>query len=809
MPGNQQKPEEYEIEASNGRVYHVVGTAQQARDLGNWIEQRIADGDPDLKQDAAVPYNGQITHLQEPETGAIGSFLNHGIQGLTFNFGDEISAFGDALGLAAVDRLGDKLTGANLAGDVRAFWEDPKGFWSAYSHNLDAARSSLKAQTSQHPTASAIGSLAGAIAGAKGVGSAVSGGAHAAARAAPQAVVPAAAMLDAARLAAPVRTLAAESAVAGGVGGALAGAGEGETPEARAKNARLGGFGGAVLGGTLAPTLTNLAPAIARYGRVLLNRQPEQEATRQIIQALQRDGYDVTSPRGVAALKQELGNYLGKPVSLADIGHATRARAGVGLRAPSAAQTQAIDSVTGRQAGQAQRLANDIRGTVAPRTDVHALDDALIAERDAAALPLRDKALFTEGPGFGDPALPKQPLALPTGKVEPESAAAGLRRMLGLETPEAKPTYLSTTTPGGAGNDIVVTRQARIPEDPTLQQLARLPFAQRALGAAKGLAQEEVNLRSVLGQDISHLPDVNSPGASLDMRTFDYLKRFLDDEVSKLARGADTGTFKAAEYVQVRDLRNAIRTRMRETVPEYGDYLDAYRGSSEMRDALAEGRQFRALDPEQITAGQVGKINPATGQLEGGRSQAGQELYRVGAARDLLDTIGSTRDGLNPASRILNSDEARAQLAATGISPEDAARLNRSVDIERQFNKLPAELNGSATQQRLAAAADADAGAHVQLPFNPGSPIGWAGLAARVGLNRAAPARNAAVNEALLPRLLETDPAAIAKTIDELEKQGDIIQAAQLRRAAQARFGASVLGRSVGASAASTGTEDF
>lgn len=778
--------EEYEITASNGQVYRVTGTAKQAKDLGDWIEQRIAAGDPQLSGNVTRPHNAQIVQgrpevegVQYKDAGPDGqrqvdrggfmagldSLIRGGARGVTGNFMDEIAA-----GLDAVVPL-DRLSGM----PVKSIW-DGSSFSDAYNHNVNLQRQIDEADDAQHPYLSGTGKVGGAVAqtllGARALG----------------ALAPrAATALEAASTAAPLRTATAVGAVGGGAQGLLAGAGEGESTAQRAKNAKLGGFTGAMMGGALAPVAASLAPAVGRYASVLFGRAPEKEATRQLVQALQRDGFDVTSPSGVQALRQELSNYLGKPVSLADIGSATRARAGVGLRAPSAAQGQAIDTVMQRQAGQGARLASDIRSTVAPRTDVHALDDALVAQREEAAIPLRDQALFTEGQGFGNVGDPRQALVAPTGRVEPEAADAGLRRMLGMEVPEATPQYVPVPR---AGTDVALTRQSRIHEDPQLQQLARLPFAQRALGAATKLAQEEVNLRSVLGQPIDHLPDVSAAGANLDMRTLDYLKRFLDKEVSSLGRGAATDTFKAAEYGQVRDLRNALRERMRDQVPEYGQYLDAYRGSSEMIDALREGRQFRQLDPEHITAGQ------------GGRSQAAQELYRVGAARDLLDDVNAARDGANPASRILNSNEARDQLAATGVSPDDLARLNRSVGIERQLNLLPAELAGSQTAARAAAAMDADAGVAAQLPFNPGSPLGWIGAIGRGVLNHASTARNARVNEALLPRMLESNPAAIERTIQELEASGRATEAETLRRAVRTRLLTGTLGNLIGGASA-------
>jgi hypothetical protein len=786
----------YQITASNGAVFQVEAeTDEQAQKLGQWIDTRIAAGDVNLEDTTDAPFSVNVA--APPKTpgldykevdgeqqvdrggfiGGLDALIRGAADGATFNFADEIASGANAL--LPLDALTGK--------PVKSVWGG-NSFWDAFEHNQNIENQITEADQAQNPILRSSGEIGGVVAqtllGARALGAVAPGATNA---------------VKAASVTAPLRTSAAVGTGTGTLQGGLAGLGQGDDLEERAKNAKIGATFGGITGGVAAPVLTTLAPAIAKYGKVLYGTGSEEEATAQLITALKRDGYDVTSPTGVKTLKDELSNYLGKPVSLADIGNATRARAGVGLRAPSEVQSQGIDTVLQRQAGQGARLASDIRGTVAPRTDVHALDEALIAEREAAAMPLRDQALFTQGPGFGTPATaPRAPLAQPTG-LAPEvadtngfaignGADAGLRRMLGLNVPDAPPTFVPTV-PNAPNAIASLGREARIPTDPTLQQLARLPLAQRALTQSRALAQDEVGLKSVLGQDISHLPD-QVPGTDLDMRSFDYLKRFLDAEVNKLARGADTSSFKAAEYGQVKELRNAIRERMREVVPEYGDYLDAYRGSSEMIDALADGRTFRQLDPEQIAAKQAK------------RSQAGQELYRVGAARDLMDTLGSTRDGANPATRILNSNESREQLAATGVSPENAALLNRSVDIERQLNKLPAELAGSQTAQRAAAMTDADAGLHATLPFNPGSPFGWLGAGARTVLNRASTTRNAAVNEALLPKMLETDPAAIFKHIGVLEAAGRKAEADQIRRALGAFKFTGALGGLIGTNAA-------
>lgn len=901
------KPAEYEVTASNGRVYRITaGDDAQAHEIANWLETRIAEGDDDLMGDVSPPLNTQILRPARPDVEGADYINTGGLEGQVSGQGERqldrsgvvagIDSFLRGAANTAIPFMDEIAAGVDavvpisrLAGTpVNSVW-DGSSFSDAYEHNVNLQRQIDEADATQNPVLRGTGNVGGAILQAIGAGKLLKMGATAIAPRLGKTAIGPVAAAEAYQLAHPVKTAIVAGGAGGGISGAINAAGEGEDLQTRLDNAQRGGAIGTMFGATVAPVAVSLAPAIARYANVLFGRLPEREATHQLIQALQRDGYDVTSPTGVKALRDELGSYLGKPVSLADVGIATRSRAGVGLRAPSNVQNKMIDLVHARQAGQNIRLASDVRATVAPRTDVHALDEALIKTREEEALPLRDEALFENGsdstlpitayrggakfdpshptPSFftsdedaarsyigmheeryGTPGVLEKfnlnirnpldlsadirpdivELARKAGVAEenidwgttsswfdhslnPPGSSERLIKMLrergydGVKTMDVpwsgsareEGKYIDAFIPfdNSAATPFSLAasgRQSRIPEDPILQQLARLPFAQRALKSARALAQEEVNLGTVLGNDVSHLPDVTADGANLDMRTLDYLKRFLDKEVSKLGRQADSNTFSAAEYPQVKALRDALRERMREVVPKYGDYLDSYRGSSDLIDALHEGRTFSQLDPELI----------AKQQNAVGRSTAEKELYRVGVARNLLDEIGSTRDGSNAASRILNSDEARAQLAATGVAPQDAAKLGRSVAIERQFNLLPAELSGNASAARNVANSDADAGVHAQLPFNPGSPLGWLGAAGRTILNHTSTVRNRAVNEALLPQMLETNPQAIDAIISNLEKAGKYADAAKLRRALNTYAGTAALGNLLGSGSA-------
>lgn len=715
------------------------------------IQMAATGKDPTTGEDIPVIVGGSV---REPmnESSAIGSFLRSIPKDATFNFADEIAAAANA-GIPGLAEL-DNLLGT-AGGEQQGPLNSDLDFWERVRGNMGDFKGQAEADKAAHPTAEFFGRMSGLLASVPRVGAAL-------ASRLPLAIKEAAA-------ARPILTAAG----LGAAGGAASGAGAGEEGT-RGQSAGIGALGGLAVGAGLSAGL-ELGPAIANYGKIFFNKAGGQEAIAQIVKALKRDGFDVSSPSGVLKLKDALQEYTGKPVSLADIGGATRSRAGVALRAPSEAQQPAIDLLRQRQAGQGQRIARDVRANVAPRSDIHALDEELVNQRRTEAQALRERALFEDAP---------LPPPEPTATVVPvpsDAPNAGVRRMFGDEVPD---TYSREMVPVPEGLP-TTGRQSRIVEDPTLQGLARLPDAQRALTGALQRANAERDLLAAQGMDISHIPDL-SRGSDLDVRAFDYLKRYLDDEVNMLYKRGQGNTFAAGEAAQVRALRDTIRERLRNTVPEYADYLDQYAGSSKMLDALREGGGFRKLDPEQIAAQQ------------GDRSTAAQELYRVGASRSLLDDILSTKDTSNAASRILNSPESREQLLALGVEPAKAAALNRSIGQERTLNRLTDELAGAQTQQRIAAQADANAGADLAVPFNPGSPYGWAGMVGRTILNRTSVNRNALVNNELLPRLTENNPQIIQGIIAELEAAGKFAEAQLMRRSLRQRQTGLVSGVSIG-----------
>lgn len=719
------------------KVYEIEGPDDLTEEeIRTYAEQELAKAEPGQAHQRPI-YGGNVQEDQ-PDSSATGSFLRGGVRGGTFNWGDELAAGANAVipGLAGLDNL----TGA--AADQQSGWSNEGGFWDAFQHNLDAATAQEEADRAQHSTATTLGEVTGALSTAPLVGSAV--GARL-----PQAV-------RAFGVARPVTT-----ATGIGIGtGAASGAG---VQGNRAQNAALGAITGGAVGTTVAG-VSELAPAIKHYAQVFMGRNADETAIGQIIKALQRDGFDVTSPAGVLKLRNELRQFTGKPVSIADIGTATRARTGVALRTPNPQQDTSIDQVLERQRGQSGRIINDIHANVAPRSDVAQIDQDLVDQRAQAAGPLRDAALYEQRMIPGPNERPQ--ITVNPGNNEPK---AGVMRTLGYDMEDT----FSQQAPQAQNQ---IGRVARVVDDPILQNLVRTPLGQTAMERALAQSRGMYAVRAAQGLPTEETPYI-ADGSNLDVRTLDAVKKYLDQEVGRLYRNGaeELGSFKKSDLYALQELRNGIRDRMREVVPGYGDYLDAYSGPSGMRDALDEGTRFLGQHPDTITAGQAGRT--------GGE----QELYRVGTARSLIDKVNKTSDNGIAANSILSNDYARQQLDATGIDAARAGQLNHSLDQERQLSKLTGEVRGSDIAARQAAAADADSMSGLSLPMNLTNPIYYAGGIARKALRNLSTSRNEKVNAALLPRILSTDPGTVDATITELERQGNTALARQLKRRARER----------------------
>lgn len=747
--------------------------------------------------------------------------------------------------------------------EVSTVWSGDKSFGDTYRGNRDAYRREAGNQKRASPGSFTAGELVG------GIGTGIVGGGAVAKGVAKGA--PAVAAKAAGFASKRPRTAAILAGAGGGAsGGAVSGAGAGTDAKSRLSGAKEGAAVGAAFGTAIGGAVGTLAPAIKKYvGAMRGGSFGPREAARQITKALEKDGFDITTRAGREKVLAELQKYpTTRGATIADLGENTRTRAAIGMRYPSQAQQPAIQQVTDRASGQAERLASDVRRTVAPQTgpnagriDVHKLNEQLVeeqatkgaADRKAAfyeqragtpAVPaelsrwmnaqnegIPDLLAYVKDPTLGPvsrenvnflmtqsgrPQTPTVDIFAPNGTLMRDPAnAMGTRGVLSAlrdyrrDFPEVDAIngFRVTGARAGMRSELSGTgRRVNDPRDVDLDMTKIRPSAPlkpgqpavpggefprmvsdrrieallsdpqspgfKAVREAMELERGDRIRRGVMGEDTGKMPPLNVEGP-YTYEMIDGVKQYLDSAVNSLAKGDAGNTFKQAEMHNLKRLRNDLRNLMRESNPEYDNYLKGYGERGQMIDALEEGGGYGRLSPDQIAAEQAE------------RSQGGRELYRTGAARKGIDNLLSTQDGRPATGRVASSPQEVERLRALGLNETELAELTGGRQQEIVLNKLYEQIRGpqSTRISRQSAEEEASGIPTMQLPYNIGNPVGWAGAAGRGARDKLMLRAGAQVNENLLPMMMQNTSEGITKTIQQLAEAGRFEEARKVARA--------------------------
>ena len=329
-------------------------------------------------------------------------------------------------------------------------------------------------------------------------------------------------------------------------------------------------------------------------------------------------------------------------------------------------------------------------------------------------------------------------------------------------------------------------------DDPQILSLLELPQYKNAWDTARRLAgndaaaaqarairsgadfnPDEFRLREIY-QVIGKNPDTGEDILELaqtipDVRTLDYMKRALDAQIS--AGYAATDAVSRTSASSLRELRDALRDRTKELVPEYRRAVDEYRGDVEVLTALRTGmNDFNRLDHEEIA------------KLFRGMNNTERDAFRTGAARNLYGTIMQPSYNMNTAQRLIGSPETRQKLEAMFDSPAQynlfRAALERESQLFHQSNRI---IQGSPTARRMQARERFDEGSDAGGAAADLVTGGWvSSLTNMVG--RAI--RGANISDDIADRtatmLMSSDPAEVAAAVRLLENASQ--RAAQAER---------------------------
>ncbi len=178
-----------------------------------------------------------------------------------------------------------------------------------------------------------------------------------------------------------------------------------------------------------------------------------------------------------------------------------------------------------------------------------------------------------------------------------------------------------------------------------------------------------------------------------DVEALDLFKRALDDRIEKGFRG--TGSEGKSEAAALKEIRNAMVSRLDELVPAYREARKKYAGDLEVRDAMRYGLDIFSR-----------KIRPAELQKTlGGMSDAEKEAVKTGALEAAFRNLEGASGG-DLAKKLAGTPEKLQKLKSI-MGPQEAKFFERVMQKESQLYQRTGKITGGSRTAVLAEGMDA------------------------------------------------------------------------------------------------------
>lgn len=397
--------------ARGGRLPHMAGGGALMSDADVGLTGKPASGGAALS-DADVGL-GPVT----PDNGALAAAGRGAYQGLTFNFGDELRALGEAGGVKP-DEWNNPVAAAR--GAVR-YWGGDKEAERVYDEAAKRERAADEAAAEQHPWAYHGAEAAGSIPGMF----ALPGG-------------------GAAATTAKIGERMIRGGILGAEYGGISGLGRGKGNAIDNAVSTAEGIVGGVLGGAAGPVVGKAVEAgYDKFGRPIVGAMrgwanPEGEAARRLYQAIDKDAVDIAAGKATGMTVQQwaAAKAAGEPVTLADLGSArTQSLLRSAANTSPEARGMLEKALNDRFEQQTERVAGDVRKLVSGGANAGKTADQLVAEYDVARKPAYAAAFnHPKAQGMWDPDLQqmaqapvvKNAIQMATINAKNEAAKLGL-----------------------------------------------------------------------------------------------------------------------------------------------------------------------------------------------------------------------------------------------------------------------------------------------------------------------------------------------------------------------------------------------
>lgn len=443
------------------------------------------------------------------------------------------------------------------------------------------------------------------------------------------------------------------AAIQGGLSSVEQPVASGDFAAEKAEQLGIGTGAGAAAGGVMHAIAKAAEPVVTPVLNFVKGiKGPEAVKDAGVQEILRRIGQDT---RGGGPTAQDMLDLLnaapGKPLTLMDVGGENlKALAGRIARAPGEARQTVQNFINERDLNAGLRLSDDVNKGI-HSGNAYDVSNALAEARRKAAAPLYDEA-FKSNQNIGSPEIDAI-LATPAGTKALKQAGVKMQ------------------------NDMTLAGK---PDPEIMQQIKES------------------------GQ---YVPFKGGVASGLKLRTLDYVKRSLDDQISTAQRAGENdevriltglkgklvGALDAADTTAKPGLPGKIgqRAATPATPGAYARARQVYSGTSQSMEALESGKNFLKNEPQENAA------------LVSSLSQGDKEFFKIGAASQLRKQLAKTGPSGDESKKIIGNAYTRAQLRPLFDNDADYDKFINSVTAEnRMFNTGSDVLGNSRTAARLA-----------------------------------------------------------------------------------------------------------
>ena len=250
-------------------------------------------------------------------------------------------------------------------------------------------------------------------------------------------------------------------------------------------------------------------------------------------------------------------------------------------------------------------------------------------------------------------------------------------------------------------------------ESPELSKIVETPAGRKALSKAVEKMQNDRTLvgkpdpeLTALVKELSERGAMDNPqtgigvARGLKLRTWDYVKRSLDDQIDTARRAGEKDDARILTGMKndlVRELDKADTTAVRDPtgkIVQPGKYAQAraaYGGPSQSSEAMEMGKaHFSRKDSNDQILAEFSKLSPSD-----------REFYRLGAAESKIDAVNAAQDSADKSKRVINSEKDRARFRMLFDNNQDAQNFIDSVERKRQMTETRQKIKGgSQTAER-------------------------------------------------------------------------------------------------------------